>query len=119
MRAILLVSHGSQLSETKEEVGVLIDVLKTKTAVPLLEYAFLEIESPNIPDGIRNCVRKGATEICVLLNFLNSGRHVERDIPAIIEECRREFPDVKMVISRPIGQHPGISELFLDLIDYS
>ena len=116
MKSILIVSHGSRSKETLGEVKVLLAKLKKNCDIPICEYAFLELESPSIPEGVDLCVRKGATEIVVLLNFLNSGRHVDGDIPRIIKEAQKRFPRVKMVITRPVGQHPRIVDLFLDMI---
>lgn len=115
-KAVLVISHGSRSSKTKEEIVQLIDQLKGRTDFTILEYAFLEIEKPSIPEGIALCVDQGAQEIVVLLNFLNSGRHVDEDIPAIVEQCRQKYPSVRIKISRPVGQHPGIINLFSDLI---
>jgi sirohydrochlorin ferrochelatase len=117
MKAVLLISHGSRLSKTKDEIVRLIFSLRPKTNIPIFEYAFLEIESPSIPEGIDLCVEKGATEIIVLLNFLNAGRHVDKDIPRIINESRKKYSNVKIRMSRPVGQHEGMEDLFIDLID--
>lgn len=115
-KAALVISHGSRSSRTKEEVQQLIEQLKIRTDFSILDYAFLEIEKPSIPEGIERCIHNGAREIVVLLNFLNSGRHVDVDIPAIVDECRKKHPNVQIKISRPVGQHPGIVDLFRDLI---
>ncbi|MGE0269318.1 MAG: sirohydrochlorin chelatase [Candidatus Omnitrophota bacterium] len=115
-KAVLVISHGSRSSKTKEEVVQLLEHLKGKTDFNILEYAFLEIESPSIPEGIDRCVKQGADEIAVLLNFLNSGRHVDEDIPVIVEQCRQKYPSVRIKVSRPVGQHPGMVDLFSDLI---
>lgn len=117
MKAILLISHGSRLDSSKDEVVTLVETLRRKSGVEILEYAFLELESPSIPEGVEHCVRRGATEIVVLLNFLNSGQHVLRDIPKIVEEARKKYPQIRFRITEPIGQHPKIADLFLDLID--
>ena len=119
MRAVLLVSHGSRSSKTKEEVTALVNILQDKTGIKIFEFAFLEIEPPNIPEGIDICVEKGATEVVVLLNFLNSGRHVGSDIPQIVREAGVKYPHVKMMISAPVGQHPKIVDLFIDLIPHA
>lgn len=115
-KAALVISHGSRSSRTKEEVQVLIEHLKGKTDYSIMDYAFLEIETPSIPEGIEQCIKKGAKEILIVLNFLNSGRHVDEDIPAIVDKCRAKHPTITIKISRPIGQHPGIIDLFSDLI---
>lgn len=116
MKAVLLISHGSHSPKTKEEVIALIKRLKPLSRVDIFEYAFLEIESPGIPEGIDRCIAQGATEVTVLLNFLNSGRHVNEDIPRIVSESKQKYPKVKFRITPPVGQHPKIDELFVDLL---
>ena len=117
MKAILLISHGSRSVNTKKEVVELIVKLKVAKVADFIEYAFLELEEPSIPDGIDLCVRNGAKDIKILLNFLNSGRHVDQDIPRIILDARTKYPDVNIKITKPVGQHPGIVNLFLDLLN--
>lgn len=116
MKAILLVSHGSQFAKTRAEVEDLVKILKVKSKISVFEYAFLEILIPSIPEGIDLCVKKGATEIVVLLNFLNAGKHVDEDIPRIIEGAKAKYPQVKFRITKPVGQHEGMVKLFLDII---
>lgn len=116
MRAALVISHGSRTSKTKEQVQALVKKLQSLTGISLIEYAFLEIESPSIPQGITNCVQKGATEIIILLNFLNAGRHVDVDVPAIVQESREKFPHVEIHITKPVGQHPAIPKLFAEML---
>ena len=116
MNAALLISHGSHSPKTKKEVASLVKHLKSESAFKIFKYAFLEIEKPSIPEGIARCVEKGATHITILLNFLNSGRHVDEDIPKIIQEAKAKYPRVHFQITQPIGQHPRIEELFLDFL---
>jgi sirohydrochlorin ferrochelatase len=117
MKAILLVSHGSRSPKTKEEIVVLAGVLRQRLPQDIVEFAFLEIEAPSIPEGIDICVSQGATVVIVTLNFLNAGRHVDQDIPAIVLTAQKKYPKVKLVISKPIGQHAQIPNLFIDLIN--
>lgn len=116
MKAILLISHGSCSSKTVDEIKNLVVRLQTQNVVDLVEYAFLELADPSIPEGIKLCIEKGATEVEVLLNFLNSGRHVDKDIPKIVKDTQKQFPAVQISISKPVGQHPDIINLFLDMI---
>ena len=115
-KAVLFVSHGSRLPQTEQEVRDYVDLLRKRSDVPIFEHAFLEITRPSISEGIDICVKKGAIQIVVLLNFLNSGKHVEEDIPWIINEARRKYPQVRIEITRPVGQHERIIDLFLDMI---
>ena len=116
MKAVLFISHGSRSFKSSEEVQNLIGQLKNKSGVALFEYGFLEQQRPSIPEAIDTCVHKGATEIFVLLNFLNSGKHVDEDVPRIVNAAHQRYPGLKFTLSQPIGQHPKIGELFLQII---
>ena len=115
-KAILLISHGSRSNKTKIEIELLVNKLKAKTNLAIIEYAFLELEIPSIPEGIDICALKGASEIVVLLNFLNAGRHVDNDIPTIVNKSAQRYPRIKFSITQPVGQHDRIVDLFTDLI---
>ncbi len=115
-KSVLIISHGSRLPTTKIEVGKLVDRLKDKSHDLIFKYAFLELAEPSIPQGIEACIADGADEVVVILNFLNAGVHVDKDIPQIISDSRIKHPNVDIRISGPIGQHPKIVDLFLDLI---
>ncbi len=117
MRSILLVSHGSKAPQAREEIEALAALLKKRSGVKTVQPAFLEIESPDIPEGIRRCVHQGATEVTILLNFLNSGRHAGDDIPKIIRQARKEHPGVKFQMTKPIGQEDYLVDIFLKLLD--
>ena len=119
MKAALLISHGSHSSELKQEIVDLIAKMQIQINIPIFEYAFLEIERPTIQEGIDSCVKKGANDIMILLNFLNSGKHVDEDIPRIVQNAKRKYPHVKFTLSRPIGQHDHIADLFADLLKKS
>ena len=115
--AILIISHGSKSAKTKEEVSALTEKLRNKFNDYYLDFAFLEIETPNIPDGLNKCVSQGVKKVIIVLNFLNSGKHVDKDIPEIIAQVEKKVPHVEFLITRPIGQHEGIVHLFTDLIE--
>ncbi|MDP3921005.1 MAG: CbiX/SirB N-terminal domain-containing protein [Candidatus Omnitrophota bacterium] len=116
MKAILLISHGSRAHETQEEVLRLVKSLREEAGYPILEHAFLDIESPSVPEAVASCVNQGAAEIVVLLNFLNSGKHILNDIPHLIREAREKYPQVAFKVPPHIGAHPQMPTLFLDLI---
>ena len=117
MKAVFLISHGSRYAKTKEEVRTLAQILRQKSDAEIFEYAFLELEKPSIPEGIDVCVGKGAANIVVLLNFLNSGQHVDIDIPRLIEDAKKRYPHVSFRVTMPVGQHPDIGDIFLKLLD--
>ena len=114
MKALLLIAHGSRRQQSNDEVVVLAEKLKKNCSqqYTIVHAGFLELAETLIPDGIKNCVKDGATEIVVLPYFLNSGRHVVEDIPNIVDETRPEFPDINI----KVAQHLGASDLMMDLL---
>ena len=116
MKAVLLISHGSHSPKTKQEVAALLKKIKSKSRCEIFEYAFLEIEKPSIPEGIDLCIAQGAKKIIVLLNFLNSGKHVDEDIPRIVREAKLKHPKIDFTMTIPVGQHEKMIDLFLDLL---
>ena len=115
MRAALLISHGSKASQSRKEIEALANRLERESRI-LIEIAFLEIDQPDIPLGIQNCIQKGADDIVVLLNFLNEGVHVAQDIPALIQTARKQYPGVTFTVMPHLSRHPKFDALFLDMI---
>lgn len=114
MKALLLIAHGSRRQQSNDEVKVIAEKLYKLCAdqYPIVEAGFLELAEPLIPDGIKRCVDRGASSIIVLPYFLNSGTHVVTDVPEIVNETQKHYPDIEIKISR----HLGASDLMMDLL---
>lgn len=117
-KAILLISHGSRSREARFEVNELSRAILKKMKCDILVCAFLEINKPDIMQGIEICEKTKATEITVLLNFLNSGRHVKTDIPKILKLAKKKFPRLSFVLTPPLGRHSKIPALFCEQINH-
>ncbi len=112
-KGILLISHGSRSDVAYTEVMGLANELQKLWPDTILQTAFLEINSPSIPESIQALSEKGITDLQILLNFLNSGRHVLEHIPQILEEeCVSK--NINYQISKHIGAHPDLPKLFFD-----
>ncbi len=115
MRHLLLVAHGSRREASNDEVRLLsIKMASLDHGFDAVDCAFLELAEPLIPDGIRQAIAKGATEVIVLPYFLSAGRHVVTDVPAEVDSVRAEFPDVRMTLAPYLGSADSIASLLLD-----
>jgi sirohydrochlorin ferrochelatase len=77
-----------------------------------VSHCFLEIEEPNIQQGIDFCQKNNPKVLVTVFYFLHKGAHVKRDIyedlnPAI------EKSNLKNVL---ITEHIGTDEKMIDLI---
>ena len=71
-RALLLVAHGSRRSASNDEIKRLAERLDSSERgdFEMVDAAFLELAEPSIPDGIEDCIQRGATEVVVFPYFL-------------------------------------------------
>lgn len=114
MKALLVIAHGSRRQQSNQEVIDLAAILSKRPEhdFDIVVPAFLELADILIPDGVETCAKAGATEITVLPYFLNSGKHVTRDIPEVITAIKPQYPDIDIKVT----QHIGASPVMLDLI---
>jgi sirohydrochlorin ferrochelatase len=114
MKALLIVAHGSRRQQSNQEVCLLAERLNQRHGdeFDLITPAFLELAAPLIPAGIQHCVEQGASSVVVLPYFLNSGKHVTEDIPAILNSVKTQYPDIKI----ELREHIGASEIMPDLV---
>lgn len=112
--AILLIAHGSRRSTANEELLQLVQNFRNRLPGVPIEPAFLELVEPDIPTGLANCLKQGASTIWMLPYFLSPGAHVTEDL----EQHRNDFvsahPGILCQICPPLGLHPLILEVLLD-----
>jgi sirohydrochlorin ferrochelatase len=114
--ALLLVDHGSKrraANDLLEEVANLF-----RQAYPAMDVgiAHMELAEPTVFQGITALKEKGAMTIVVHPYFLGPGRHVTEDIPALIKEAARAYPDLELKMTAPLGLHPKMAEIMMDRI---
>lgn len=105
MQAILYIGHGTRLKEGVEEALHFIEETKKQVDISIQEIAFLELAEPNILQGIKNCVKRGATRIMIAPILLLTAQHAKEDIPAEVEKARDIYPNIHFTVGRPFGIH--------------
>jgi len=113
---ILVVGHGSRRREANDDVREVACRIAELGAFPLVEASFLEIEHPNIREGVQRLVQRGAREIIVHPYFLSPGRHTRGDIPLAVEELANDHPQITFRISEPLSAHPLVVSAAIERI---
>ncbi len=106
MTALILMAHGSRSEPANEEVRTLARELARLGVADRVTAAFLEATTPTLPDAIGEQAAAGAQEIVVLPLFLNTGNHVRRDIPRLMDEARARYPRARLIQLDHIGASP-------------
>lgn len=109
--AILLMAHGSRISEANNAAREVAGMVREMTGFEIVEVSFREMHEPNIQTGIDACVARGAGRILLMPYFLFMGAHVLQDLPEEIEEARKRHPGLIMEMGAHLGVHRKLAEV--------
>lgn len=109
-KALAIIAHGSRNNAANEEFLELVCQLAGTTR----EYAdlrgcFLELASPSLPEAVADLVAEGHRQIDVYPLFFNQGKHVARDIPALVEEEKRVYANTEIRLLPYFGSFSGLA----------
>jgi len=111
--AVLLIAHGSRRNEANDDLVLLAESVRARTAYPIVEIAYLELAEPTIPLGARRCIDLGAKEVLMMPFFLSAGEHVRDDLDRYRHEFGGQFDGVTFRLCEPLGLHPLLTEVVL------
>ena len=107
---VLVIGHGSKDPNAKMSIQYVVDELSQ--IYRNVDYCFLEIEEPNIEQGIQACKEKNPEVLVVVFYFLHEGAHVKTDINADLRPALEKHKLNKVLIT----QHIGADQKMIDLI---
>ncbi|WP_321422411.1 sirohydrochlorin nickelochelatase [uncultured Methanobacterium sp.] len=128
---ILLIGHGSSLSQSNDVIHKLSAMYKETSPYPV-EVGFMNIEKPSIPTALNTLAGKGVDRIIAAPIFLAHGLHTKEDIPYMLGlgEARKdagyynqeqdpiEF-DGEIVYIEPMGADPRIVDVIKKRVEES
>ena len=115
----IIIGHGSPLKEANT-IGVLAASLHAGLHPGCndncVKGAYLQFSEPDIETVIENSVNEGASRIVLHPFFLNSGMHVTKDIPELIDSARKKYPGVEFIYTEPLGMHEKLIDIVKERI---
>jgi len=110
MKGILFVAHGSRRKESNLEFETMVTHLQEilHDSYAKVEAAYLEFATPGVDESIHAMIHKGITSIQIYPFFLNSGKHVHHDIPEIIKEAKKNYPQIDFILLSHFGNSDHI-----------
>jgi uroporphyrin-III C-methyltransferase len=113
---VLVVGHGSRRKEANDDVREAARMIGERGSFPLVEAAFLEIEEPDVEEGFKRLVKRGARLVTVHPYFLSPGRHTRGDLPRKVGQVAENYPGVSYQITEPLSAHPLVIEASIERI---
>ncbi len=121
MRALIFLAHGSRREKSNREVFDLVDKIRPLLvpAFDVVDAAFLELVPPFLPEMMEKMLDRDAQSIVIYPFFLNSGRHVDKDIPVIVDGFRERCPEREILVMRHFGGSDGVLDMIVDQLKNS
>ena len=115
MKVLIIAAHGSRKETSNNEVAELAGRLaeKTKERFDRVTHAFLQFADPLLETTLDTVANQGAQTVTIFPLFIGSGSHIREDIPNLVEQARKNHPQVNFRLTRHLGQIPAIEELIL------
>ena len=107
---VLIIGHGSKDPNAKISIDYIVDNLKN--SYRNVDRCFLEIEEPNIEQGIQSCQKNKPEVLVIVFYFLHEGAHVKTDINNDLKPALEKSNLNKVCITK----HLGADEKMIDLI---
>ena len=109
---LVLFGHGARDVRWREPFERLAEKVRAARgsdaeAGPVL-LAFLELMEPDLPTAVGELVSDGCSGVTVVPVFFGQGGHVRRDLPEVIERCRRLYPSVEIKCAVAVGEDEGV-----------
>lgn len=110
---ILLLAHGSSDQRWCETFEAL--AAPTLASLPEARVAYMELAEPSLETEVREAAADGVDCVRVVPLFLAAGRHLRKDVPAMLEEYRQRY-SLNITLLPPIGEDPRLGLALRDIV---
>ncbi|PWK36436.1 sirohydrochlorin chelatase [Cupriavidus plantarum] len=106
--ALVLFAHGARDARWREPF----DRLHAKLAALLphceVRLAFLELMTPELPDALAELAARGTSKVTIVPVFFGQGGHLRRDFPALVDQCRQQYPAMRIETATAVGESDSV-----------
>jgi sirohydrochlorin cobaltochelatase len=104
MKAVIFFGHGARDIRWREPFDRLVHLWTSQSPDIHAKVAFLELMAPSLPEAIAEYSAMGLVDVVVIPVFFGQGGHLRKDLPVILENCRTQFPEIKLSTSPAVGE---------------
>ncbi len=112
--ALLLMAHGTPHAEANAPIYRVAEAIRERSTYRAVQVSFMEINEPNIAEGVQMLAEKKVAQIVAVPYFLQFGGHVADDLPEAIETAQKAHPDIKLALADYLSYDPLLAEVIAD-----
>lgn len=113
-----MVLHGSRESSWNEVALKYVEMLREK--FDLVEYGYIEFNTPTLREALENLVKRGATEVVAVPLLFAAGAHFKKDVPRLLGMndgyCEVEGRKVRTAIADPLGVDDRVAQVLVERV---
>lgn len=107
-RALILFGHGARDPRWAAPFQRLRQILQTQQPDTEVALAFLEFMVPDLPTLVAQLTEHGCKEVTVVPVFFGQGGHVLRDLPILIENLQKTYPQLMLKVAPAVGEDADV-----------
>ncbi len=110
--ATILLGHGSRIPGAGEGMEQVARRMRERPGQGMVETCYMSKLGPHFPEVFEKCIAAGARKVVVIPYFLHTGLHIIEDVPELLREKAKQFPEVELIL----GKNIGFDECLVDLV---
>jgi sirohydrochlorin ferrochelatase len=110
----VLFGHGSSVESANDAVRAMAAELARRGGYEAVETAFLESGQPDLQGAVAIFAGCGIRRVIVIPYFLTLGKHLQRDLPRLVEEIGAVHPGMEIQVTPPLDGHPALIDALLE-----
>lgn len=107
-QALILFAHGARDARWREPFDRLHGKLTALLPGCDVRLAFLELMTPALPEVLAELAADGSAHVTIVPVFFGQGGHLRRDFPALVEQCRQQYPDMRIDTATAVGESDSV-----------
>ena len=107
-QALVLFAHGARDVRWREPFDRLVQKLASALPDTPVRLAFLELMSPQLPEALAELAAAGVAVVTVVPVFFGQCGHLRRDLPALVETCRQQYPTLSIRCAAAVGEAESV-----------
>ncbi len=111
---IVIAAHGSTSDRARDEIERLAEAVQLATGYRTV-VGYLSGE-PGVMEAAESCIEGGASTLLIVPYLLFHGVHAHKDLPGIVAKLGEAHPDVKLLVAKPLGDHPLLKDIVVDRV---
>lgn len=120
-KASILLAHGSSDPNWLAPFETLLQRIRGElTDSARVELAYMELADPSLEHSIRQLADQGYRHIDVLPLFFAAGRHLRKDVPAMLNELQQQLASsgkqLTLELHQPIGLEPEMASAISQVV---